>query len=261
MKVLVCVKQVHDSAAAARIDDTGRGVISHETTSSRLTRYDEVAVEAALRLRESNPGTATCAVTVGPAWHERSVRRALGMGIDEGIHVVAPRGGADDAARVASWIAEVARPRAFDLVLCGVQSEDLMRGQVGPRLAALLGFPWATAAVAMELLPGARAVRVERELEAGDREVVELDLPALVTVQTGLCAPRYPSLSNVLRGNRQPLAAIDAESLGGPEPREEIIELAYPERSRAGVVLEGPARDKAAALVALLREKALLPRR
>ena len=261
MKILVCVKQVHDSAAAARIDDAGRWVISHETTSTRLNRYDEVAVEAALRLRDARPGTTTCAITVGPPWHERAVRRALGMGIDDGIHVVTPRAGYESPARIAAWIAACARDRGFDLILAGVQSEDLMQGQVGPRVAARLGLPWATAVVALELLPDARAVRVERELEAGDREIVELDLPALLTLQTGLCEPRYPILSHVLRGNRQPLDVVDAEALAGPPPREEIVDLAYPARARAGVALEGTAQAKAAALVALLREKAFLPRK
>jgi electron transfer flavoprotein beta subunit len=261
MKVLACVKQVHDSAAATRIDDTGRWVVSHDGTSSRLNRYDEVAVEAALRLSESRDDVTTAAITVGPAWHERAVRRALGMGIDEGIHVITPGAAYEDASRIAAWIAAVVGPRGFDLILAGVESEDRMQGVTGPMVAALLDLPCATAVVALEVSGDGRVARVQRELEGGRRETVELDLPAVLTVQTGLARPRYPSLRHVLRGNRQPIETIPAATLAVPEPDSEIAGLAYPGAKRGGRILSGTAPEKAATLVALFREKGFLPNR
>ena len=151
-----------------------------------------------------------------------------------------------------------AASQRYDLIFTGSWSEDGMNGQVGPMTAALLNLPCATQVMALALDADIERVAVEREVEAGTRERLELRLPALLALQSGINRPRYPSLSNLLRANRQPVDIIRAN------PDEMAIDpvvclgLMQPPRTRAGRVLEGSLQEQAETFLSLLKEKALI---
>jgi len=259
LKVLVCIKQVPDMDAPVAPDESGLGVTVGGRPSWRMNRYDEYALEEALRVREARPGTVISAVSVGPGRVAQVLKRALELGADESIHIVtngAPdremRPPLETAGLIASW----ARDRRFDLILAGVLAEDDLFGQVGPLVAALLDLPCATAVMSLQLLEN--RIRVERELEGGAREAFAILLPALLSVQSGINRPRYPALSHVLRARSQPLVKIRAEDLPRAAPRARILRLSVPEAPPKGVILKGTPSEKAGQLVRALHQRGLL---
>jgi electron transfer flavoprotein beta subunit len=292
MKILVCVKQVLDGEAPVRVDASGRWFAPEATPVWRMNAFDAFAVEEALRIRERVPETTIDAISVGPERAAAVLTRALEMGADAGVHLVTESAGHPGPRAVASCIAAWAGPRNYDLILTGAMSEDVMDAQVGPMLAALLGRPWATAVMRMDLsgraidayppLPAGpdasrstdrpprppesapaedgpyRTLYVEREIEGGVREALALALPALIAVQSGINRPRYPSLSHVLRARKQPLITAPAATPGTADGWERVAGVYEPPPSRMGLFLEGSPEDKARRLLALLEEKALL---
>lgn len=254
MRVLVAVKQILAPETRRRIDDTGRRVVPDGPSTYWLNRFDEFAVEAAIGLKESRPGVEVDAATVGPARAAQVLERAMGMGADRGRHLLTENVWDLPPWAVARHLATLAGD--YDLVICGGMSEDEMNGQTGPMLARLLGRPWATYVMALEVSTDGRIINIEREIEGGRRDCLELDLPALITVQSGLNRPRYPSLSNVLRAKAQPPEVI---KVGRPDgPREEVVAVSAPVKTRAALVLEGDTRAKAERLRDILREKAFI---
>lgn len=256
MRVLVCLKQV--SEPESLFDLMGPRLALRGPARFKLSSYDEHALEQALRLKDARPGLEVWAVSVGPARAAAVLQRARGMGADRAWHLTAPDEPPPRPAMLAAWLAAWAAPLGFDLVLTGVMSEDAMQGLVGPMLAARLDVPWTTAAVGLGLAPDGGAVRVEREMEGNQRQRLELPLPALVSVQSSPVQPRYPSLSNLLRAKQTPVPSLAASDLAAPAAGEEVAGLAWPRRSRAGIVLGGSRAEQAARLADMLRERALL---
>ena len=158
----------------------------------------------------------------------------------------------------ASLIAAWAGPRNYDLVLFGVMAEDDMQGQVGPLAAEFLDLPLATSVIKAEAFPENGTVRVEREVEAGRRESLELPTPAVLTIQSGINKPRYPTLSGLLRAKKQVQEVLAAAALGPCEARERAVSVGLPQKTRAGLTLEGGVRDKASRLLEILKEKSFL---
>jgi len=258
MNVLVCVKQIPEIESAVDLDESTGWVRVSPSATFRMNRFDECAVEEALLIKERFPDTVVEAVSVGPAHAALAVRKAMGMGADRGIHIAVRDGDILNPRAVASWIAAFAQTRSYRLILAGVMAEDDMQGQVGPMVAAFLSWPCATSTVSEILSPEWETVRVEREIEGGAKHVLELDLPAVLTVQTGINTPRYPSLSNLLRAKKQAIETVDAESLPRPREIETILRMEYPKKSRSGVVLDGSLEQKAAAFWKLLKERSLV---
>lgn len=256
MRILVCCKQV-DEPESLLLDQQGRPD-PLAPARTKLAEWDARALEEALVLKESHPGVEVWAVTVGPAEADAVLQRALGMGADQAAHVIAADDPPPRPAAIAAWLAEFARERGFDLILGGVMSEDAMQGLVGPMLAESLGLPCATGAVNLATLPDNAGVRVEREMEGGRRQALELPLPALVTVGSSPRQPRYPSLSGLLRAKKAPRLRIEAESLAPAPAREERRGLSLPQRQRDGLRLAGSVLEKAAQLRAILQERSLL---
>lgn len=259
MNILVCIKQVPAPESVARIDDSGHWVRVEGTTKYWMNRFDEFAVEEALRIKSSIPAVRLDAITVGPDRAASVLERAMGMGADRAVHLRTDETDPAGPFVVASRIAAYARDRNYDLILCGVMAEDDLQGQVGPMVAELLGRPCVTSVIFEQVRPELASVYVEREIEGGWRDVLEVTLPALLTVQSGINTPRYPSLSNVLRAKKQKPETIAAAAMPPVSPRERMCGLAYPTKKRAGRRLEGAPRDKAATLLQILREKSLIP--
>lgn len=258
MKILVCIKQVPESENPIRIDDAGAWIQSDEIDEFKMNRLDEFAVEEAVLIKEAFGDTHIDALSAGPDRAVEVIKRSIGMGADDGVHIEAAAGGYHASFETAAWIAEYARGAAYDLILTGAMSEDNMQGQVGPMIAKRLGLPCATAVIFEKMAPDQSAIYVERELEGGRRDTLELTLPAVLTVQSGINTPRYPSLSNLLRANKQGLKRIKSTDLGQNAVREDLVELVYPHKARSGLLLEGTQKEKANQLVRILRERALL---
>ena len=258
MKILVCVKQVPESEIPIQIDDFTGWIKEDTITEFRMNRLDEYAVEEALLIKESIVDTRIDVITVGPARCDEVVRRAIGMGADYGVHIQTASEGYQSPLEVAAWIADFARGKNYALILTGVMSEDSMQGQVGPMLATRLGFSWATSVIFEKIASDKKSIYVEREIEGGHRDTLKLKLPAVITIQSGINTPRWPSLSNLLRANSQGLERIDISDSAKFQQMEYLADVVYPQKTRAGLVLSGSLQEKADRLLMILREKSLL---
>ena len=266
MKILVCIKAVPEPEHAIHSTPDGITVCVDSDVELRMGRFDEFAVEEAVLIKEKFAGTTVDVITVGPENARKIVRRAMGMGADNGIHLVSDYGTACDASAVSAGIAAFAEEKTYDVILCGIMSEDVMQFSTGPMIAGRLSIAWATSVVRATPDPDHQKIRIERELEGGVKAIAEVRLPALLTIQSGINEPRYPSLSNLLRANKAELHIIDPTdtpnkiSDDGPSGPAlcETIGYAYPEKKRAGRVLTGTPAEKAESLYKILREKGFL---
>ncbi|MEN8375392.1 MAG: electron transfer flavoprotein subunit beta/FixA family protein [Gemmatimonadota bacterium] len=245
MNIVVCVKRVPDTAARIKIQPDGG--VDQAGLKYVVSPYDEYALEAALRLKEAaGEGTVT-ALSVGDAASAEQLRSALAMGADDAVLLKADVGmdGLTTARAIASEIAE----RAPDLVLFGVKAVDGDQQQVGLMAAELAGLPAASVAATVDVEDGAAVCH--REVE-GAVEVLEVPLPAAVTVTKGEKDPRYPSLKGIMAAKRKPLVEKDAAP---GEARLAVRSLAEPPARPEGRVV-GEGADAVPELVRLLREEA-----
>jgi electron transfer flavoprotein beta subunit len=234
MKILVCVKAVPLPESHFRIAPAG-DFYGEAGLAFQVNEYDLYALEEAVRIKEKfggGAGVEISAVTVGSARVEAQLKKAMGLGADHGVRIDDPEAARRDALKLASLLAAWAKDKNFDLVLCGVMSQDLQRGQVGK-------IPSATAVVALSFSQDRKKITCERELEAGARERVELPLPALLTIQSGINLPRYASLSNVLRVKGMKIPSVPAASLGPVKTSERMVRAYLPEPARNCEFLEG----------------------
>jgi electron transfer flavoprotein beta subunit len=258
MKILVCVKQVPESETAIHIREDGGWVDEDSFDEFRMNRLDEFAVEKAVRLKETLSDVNVDVISVGPTDAVDALRRSIGMGADNGVHIVHVKETHLNPALVASWIAQYAKNHDYALILTGAMSEDCMSGQTGPMIAAHLGIPCATGIIHERVSSDQKTIYVEREIEGGKRDTLEIILPAVLTIQSGNNIPRYPVLSKLLKANKQEMEIIESNSLPQPDTGEDILRVDFPQKTRAGTVLEGSQQDKARALLQILRDKALI---
>ena len=186
---VVCIKQVADTETRVKVGSDGRSLDPAGVTWI-LNPYDEFAVEQALRVKEKAGAGEVIAISLGGAGVQTTLRSALALGADRGIHLK-HEGPAPDSLAVARALAEAIRPLDANLIWLGKQAVDDDAAQVGPMLATLLDLPCVTVVAAFELAEA--LATVEREIEGG-REVVEVALPAVLTTDKGLNEPRYASL-------------------------------------------------------------------
>ncbi len=257
MKILVCVKQVADIDSNLKINDTSSWIEENTKIAYRMNRYDEYALEEALLIKDVLPGTTVDVLSVGPARAVSTVRKSLEKGADKGIHIICDNP-ALPAFDTASLIAEYVLDKQYDIIFAGVVSEDMMQSQVGPMIASLLSMPSAVNVVKSELINNLTALSVKSELEGGIIENIEVALPCLVTIQTGLNLPRYPSLSNVMRARSLQITTINSEDLKKTQSCVEILSIEYPPVSSKGTILTGSIEEKAVKLLNLFHEKALI---
>jgi len=258
MKILVCVKQVPEAEAQVVIDESGDWVQIGGAAEYRMNRFDECAVEEAVLIKEAYPETVIDVISLGPERAEAAVRRAMGMGADNGAHILFAEDGYVDAFTTAGAIAAYAKDKRYDLILTGAMSEDLMQGQVGPLLAAHLEMACISSTIHAELAADKLTIYVEREVEGGSREVGNIRLPALLTVQTGINTPRYPALSRLLRANNQELEVMEADVSCHASAPQALVGVALPEKTRDAVFLEGSTAEKAGQLFNILKARSLM---
>ena len=258
MKILVCIKQVPESENPILINDGSDWIQTDEISEFKMNRLDEFAVEEAVLIKAAFSDTKIDALSVGPDRATEAVKRSIGMGADAGIHINTESEGYHSSFEIAAWIAEYARGEPYDLILTGAMSEDNMQGQVGPMIAGQLSLPCATAVIFEKIASDRATIYVEREIEGGHRDTLELPLPAVLTIQSGINTPRYPSLSNLLRANKQELKSTKTADLVKLAARQNLVELVYPHKTRSGTVLNGTEAEKATQLIRILGERALL---
>lgn len=256
MDIVVCIKRVPDVAEAdVSVAGDGRTIADDDLTWG-LNEWDAFAVEEALRLREAHGGS-VLALTVGGEEDEEVLRRALAMGADEALHVRAdePDVPALDPFTVATTLGAALKGRSFDLVLTGAMSGDGAHAQTGGMLAAILGIPQVALATRMEKTGD--ALEVQHEVEGGLERVVELDLPALVTVQTGINEPRYVSIRGIRKVAGVEIPVKELGDLDGAGGAARVVreELFLPPSGEGAEILEGDVDEVVAALVERMREK------
>jgi electron transfer flavoprotein beta subunit len=252
MKILVCVKQVPDADAPITIDARGEWI--GPALIFRMNRYDEYALEEALLIKEALHVASIDAVSVGPARVRAAIRRAMEMGVDRGVHIEISQEGYVPPEVIAAHIQEYARDKGYDLIICGAMSEDYMHAQVGPLLAEMLGLPSLTAVIAVHMHEEGRSLDIEQEIEGGLRRRFELSLPALISVQSGINHPRYPTLTNVLRAKRQPLEHIRARDI----PLKSRFSFRTAPTAKQGVMIMGSLREQACEMLRIIHEHSLL---
>ena len=251
MKLLVCIKQVPDMESKFRIDADG---LWYDRTDLawRMNEYDEYAVEQAVQVKEATGGDLTV-LCIGPEQVKETMKKALAMGCDRGIHITDDASHLRDPFAIASLIAAYAKDKDFDLIFTGMQSQDRGSGQVGVMAAELLGLPALTTVVGFALDHG--TVTVRRELEGGIKAKIECSLPALVTCQLGLNPPRYPTLPNIMKAKKKELLSVAAGELDATGNLLRTVKMAFPEKRGGGVFLEGEVGDVADRLIRILKEK------
>ena len=256
MNTVVCVKQVPETTEV-RVDPETKSLI-REGVKSIINPFDENAIEAALQLREAHGGKVTV-ISMGPPQAEESLRKALAMGADEAILLTDPASRGSDTLATSYTLARMVRKVGeFDLVLCGKQAIDGDTAQVGPGLAERLGIPQVTLAIDVEVSDG--TLRARRVLD-DFFEVIEVKLPAVVTVLKQANEPRNPSMRNVLRAKRAEiakwsLADLDADptQTGFDGSPTQVIEVWPPERKTGGRMLEGPVEDIVEEIAGVIKE-------
>jgi len=230
MKVLVPVKRVIDYNVKVRVkaDQTG---VELANVKMAMNPFDEIAVEQALRLREAGTAEEVVAVSIGPAQNQETIRTALAMGADRGIHIEAPHD--IEPLAVAKLLKAVVANENPGLVLVGKQAIDDDCNHTGQMLAALLGWAQGTFVSALEIA-GDKA-KVTREVDGG-LEHIEIKMPAIVTVDLRLNEPRYASLPNIMKAKKKPLDSLNAADLGVDiAPRLTIVKVEEPAARAAGV--------------------------
>ena len=257
MKIVVAVKQVPERDVVVRVGADGRSVDESDLAWA-MNEPDAYALEEALQLKEragaSDGASEVVVLCAGPERVERTLREALAKGADRAVHVVVPDLGVLDALGVARLLADAVKAEAADLVLTGLQSDDLGAGQTGVVMAELLGVPHATLVLAVELVEagaGARQIKVKRELEDGWFQKVEMPLPALLTVQSGGNKLRYATLMGIKRAKLKETRAVEAGASGARV--DEVLKVAAPERVKRTEMLTGSADEIAAKIVAKLK--------
>jgi electron transfer flavoprotein beta subunit len=253
MNIFVCLKQVPARDSMIRVNAAGDWIDDGDL-SFEMNEPDAFALEEALRLKEKHGGEVV-AVTAGPARSASTIREALAKGADRGILIEDDRFARSDALATAKALAAALGKEKHDLVLTGLQSDDAGFGQVGVILAELLGVPHGT--IIMAVVVEDSAIRVKRELEAGWFQHVEMPLPALLTIQSGINKVRYATLMGIKKAKSKPLQRYTPEELGVEmAPAQTIRRLYAPKSAKQTQFLEGSPKEAAAKLVEKLRFEA-----
>ncbi|MGB9629924.1 MAG: electron transfer flavoprotein subunit beta/FixA family protein [Thermodesulfobacteriota bacterium] len=259
MNIIVCIKRVPETADADVIIDKSGKDIEKGGLAFDLNEWDSYAIEEAILLKEKLGGTVTV-LSMGGEESNESLRKCLAMGADEAIRLTDPAFEGSDGYVTARILSEVIRNLPYDLILTGTQAEDDGYGQVGVVLAELLGIPHASVVNRIEVQD--KKVKVHRELEGGLEEVFEIDLPALLTIQTGINEPRYVSIMGIRKVAKKEIKTYGASDLNlspqevgvlGSDIRLEKIFL--PPVGEGAEMLEGKPEEIATKVFEILKDK------
>jgi electron transfer flavoprotein beta subunit len=254
MKIVVAIKQVPARDSQLRISSSGQWIEDADLTYE-INEPDAYALEAGLQLKEKHGGEVVVACA-GPARAAQTIREALAKGADRAIHIEEESLAAFDPLATARLLAAALKPEAPDLLLTGLQSDDLGYGQTGVILAEVLGLPHATLIMHVEVQNG--GIRVKRELEEGWFQHVDMPLPALLTIQSGISKLRYATLMGIKKAKTKELKRLTADALGvtAGQPNLVLERVYLPERVKRTQLFGGSPKEAAAQLVEKLRFEA-----
>jgi electron transfer flavoprotein beta subunit len=253
VKIAVCVKQVPAKDAPLRIVE-GSGWIRETEISFEMNEPDSFALEEALRLKEKHGGEVV-AVSMGPERTKQTIKEALAKGADRGIHISDDKFFQLDPLGTAKSLAAVLKKEPFDLILTGLQSDDHGFGQTGVLLAELLALPHATLIMQIEVQDG--QMKLKRELEAGWFQWVEMPLPSVLTIQSGINKVRYASLKGIMAAKKKEIASVSRESLDiVHEPTLRVERIYVPQKTKKTEFIDGTPAEAALKLVEKLRHEA-----
>ena len=230
MKILVAVKRVIDYNVQIRVKEDGSGVITDNVKMS-TNPPDDNAIEEAVKIKEAGKATEVVAITIGEEKAQETVRKALAVGADRGIHVKVDSN--LEPLAVSKILKKIVDKEKPDLVFMGKQAIDDDCNQTGQMLSALLNWPQATFASKIEVKE--KSLEVTREIDEG-LETIEINVPAIVTCDLRLNEPRYASLPNIMKAKKKPIEEISAADLGvDTAPRVEQIKVEEPPKRKAGI--------------------------
>jgi electron transfer flavoprotein beta subunit len=253
MKIAVAVKQVPAKDAPLRIAETGEW-IRETDIGFEMNEPDGFALEEALRLKEKHGGEVVV-LSMGPERTKQTIKEALAKGADRGIYVADDKCHLLDPLGAARSLAAAIEKEKFDLILTGLQSDDNGFGQTGVLLAELLGLPHATLIMQIEVQDG--RLRLKRELEAGWFQWVELPLPAVLTIQSGINKVRYASLKGIMAAKKKEIATVDRASLVTAQEATQHVERIYvPQKTKKTEFITGTPQEAAVKLLEKLRNEA-----
>ncbi len=259
MEILVCVKRVPDTAEneiEIRADGTG---IDEDDLVYSVNEWDNYAVEEAIRIRDEVGGTVTV-VTVGDEAAEEVLRREMAMGADRGILLCDDAFEGSDGRGIATILKAEVEKGAYDLVLTGALADD-GAGQVGGMLAAMLDWPYASVVNAIDVQDG-KKIKVGREIEGGNREFNEIELPCVLSIQTGINEPRYVGIRGIRKVASLEIPVhgagdlgLAADGVGAAAARVKRVDYFTPELGAGAEMLEGSMEEKIDKLIEMLKAK------
>lgn len=252
MKILVCMKQVPQKDAPLKLNESGTWI--RDDVSYEVNEPDAYALEEALRQREKHGGEVVV-ITAGPTRASQVLREALAKGADRAIHLEDSKFVNMDAYNVARAFAAAIKDEQFDLIFTGLQSDDYGAAQTGVILAELLGWPHAT--IIMQIEKSDSGIRVKRELEAGYFQYVNMPLPAVLTIQSGINKLRYATLIGIKQAKNKPMRKVTWEEVASSagDNRQNIERLYIPEKTKKTEFIEGPPAEIAKKLVDKLKNE------
>ena len=250
MKIIVAIKQVPVRDSQLRVEASGKW-IQESDLSFEINEPDAYALEEALQLKEKHGGEVV-ALCAGPSRAGQTIREALAKGADRAIHIESETLTTLDTLGVAKLLAGAVKAESPDLILTGLQSDDLGYGQTGVVLAELLGIPHST--IIMQVEAEAGSIRVKRELEDGWFQHITMPLPAVLTIQSGINKLRYATLMGIKKAKTKEIRRVTPEELGASAAATATIEKIYvPHKSKQTQIFEGDAKTAAAKLVEKLK--------
>jgi electron transfer flavoprotein beta subunit len=253
MNIAVCVKRIPKTAEADIFIEKDGKDIKKDHLVFALNDWDGYAVREAALLKEKHGGTITV-ITVGSDESKEVLTRCLAMGADRALRIEEPQ--PSDGHLIARILYQAVKDESFDLILTGVQSEDNNCGQVGVSLAQMLGLPHAAIVNHIEIDGGRFLAR--RELEGGIEEVLELKLPAVLTIQTGINEPKYVSLAAILEAEDKEIKEIQLSEIGmtSAEPAEATIDqVFFPPVGKTAEILKGNPEEVVLQLTEIIKRK------
>ena len=250
MKTIVAIKQVPSRDSQLRLNSTATW-IDDEDLTFEINEPDAYALEEALQLKEKLGAGEVIALCLGPERAASTLREALAKGADRAIHIVCEQPEALDPLAIAKLLAAAVRTEAPDLLLTGLQSDDLGSGQTGVILAELLGSSHAT--IIMEVQPQSGSIRVKRELEDGWFQYIHMPLPAVLTIQSGLNRLRYATLMGIKKAKTKEMRTLEAGSLGTSPVASSLDRVYLPDRQKQTQMITGTAKEQAVQLVEKLK--------
>jgi len=253
MKILVAIKQVPARDSQLKIASSGKW-IEDDDLAYEINEPDAYALEAGLQLKEKHGGEVVV-VCFGPSRAAQTIREALAKGADRALHIESDAPGEFDPLAAGKLLAAAMKSESPDLVLTGIQSDDLGYGQTGPIVAELMGLPHATLIMEIEKSDG--GIRVKRELEDGWFQHVDMPLPALLTIQSGISKLRYATLMGIKKAKSKEVKSLAPSDLGGGASASLQVQRVYvPEHAKQTQLLEGSPKEAAAKLVEKLKFEA-----